>query len=56
MTNPNILKKNSHLASLTLTSYLLTLAFSRLTVFLIEKDFDIPFLEYNIVKGYHIHH
>ena len=40
----------------TLTTYTLTLLLSRLTVFLIEQDVDIPFLGYNIVSGYHIHH
>jgi hypothetical protein len=40
----------------TIVTYILTILLSRLTVFLIEKDIDIPFLGYNIVKGYHIHH
>jgi hypothetical protein len=39
-----------------LLSYILTLFFSRVTVYLIEQDFDLPFLGYNIFKGYHIHH
>ncbi|MBC7472134.1 MAG: hypothetical protein H7196_02625 [candidate division SR1 bacterium] len=56
------LNKNFHLETLrrkgifTLTTYILTLLLSRLIVFLIEQDVDIPFLGYNIVKGYHIHH
>jgi hypothetical protein len=54
--------KHLHLETLrrkgvfTLTTYILTILLSRLTVFLIEKDIDFPFLGYNIVKGYHIHH
>lgn len=56
MNNFKYLQKNSHLAWLSFISYTLTLAFSRLIVFLIEQDLDIPFLQYNIVKGYHIHH
>lgn len=55
-------RKHLHLETLrrkgifTLTTYILTLFLSRLTVFLIEHDVDFPFLGYNIVKGYHIHH
>jgi hypothetical protein len=40
----------------TLFIYVLTLFLSRLIVFLIEKDIDFPFLGYNVVRGYHIHH
>jgi hypothetical protein len=50
------LKKHSQFSIYSLVAYILTLLFSRLTVFLIEQDFDIPFLGYNIVRGYHIHH
>lgn len=55
-------RQNAHLETLrrkgifTLTTYVLTILLSRLTVFLIERNMDIPFLGYNIVNGYHIHH
>jgi hypothetical protein len=45
-----------HKGIFTLTTYILTILLSRLTVFLIERDIDFPFLGYNIIKGYHIHH
>jgi hypothetical protein len=40
----------------TIITYIFTLMLSRLTVFLIELDVNIPFLGYNVVNGYHIHH
>jgi hypothetical protein len=59
---PPLTLKTFHLQTLrrkgifTLITYILTLLLSRLTVYLIERDVDFPFLGYNIVKGYHIHH
>jgi hypothetical protein len=43
-------------AEITLFFYILTLLLSRLIVFLIELDLDIPFLGYNTLTGFHIHH
>lgn len=39
-----------------LISFLLTFALSRVTVFLIENNVHFPFLGYDIIDGYHIHH
>lgn len=41
---------------ITLFFYVLTLMLSRLIVFLIELDLNIPFLGYNTLTGFHIHH
>jgi hypothetical protein len=50
------LNKRSVYGIYTIITYLFTLMLSRLTVFLIESDVNIPFLGYNVVNGYHIHH
>jgi heme/copper-type cytochrome/quinol oxidase subunit 4 len=61
MIREKLLQRHSIYSVFTLISYLLTLLFSRLTVFLIEldksrNDFSLPLIGYNIVNGYHIHH
>jgi hypothetical protein len=43
-------------AEITLFFYILTLLLSRLIVFIIELDLDVPFLGYNTLSGFHIHH
>jgi hypothetical protein len=50
------LNKRSVYGIYTIITYIFTLLLSRLTVFLIEADVNIPFLGYNVVNGYHIHH
>ena len=40
----------------TLSAFIITILISRSTVFAIERQLDIPFLGYNVIDDYHIHH
>ena len=39
-----------------LVAYVVTLLFSRIVVYIIEEEINIPFLGYNTITGFHIHH
>jgi uncharacterized membrane protein len=53
--DPN-LNKRSYLSIFSLVAYAFTLLFSRIIVYLIEEEINVPFLGYNEITGYHIHH
>jgi hypothetical protein len=50
------LNKRSYLAVFSLVAYTLTLLFSRIIVYIIEEEINIPFVGYNEILGFHIHH
>jgi hypothetical protein len=53
--DPN-LNKRSYLSVFSLVAYAITLLFSRIVVYIIEEEVGVPFLGYNEITGYHIHH